>query len=113
MELRPGEDGQKLAWDLQEESMVNIIAEARRICEEHNRNFTARDVLVWDNQENIKARQKAEAEAEARRQAEEEKAAEIVLRAQAKREAEVEKAAEKLLAKREAETKKLRKEKTA
>ena len=104
-ELRPDPDGPELGWDLKATSMVNMIAQARDICEEHNRQFSPKDVVVWENQENIEAQKAADAEAKKRQKREEEKAAEILLRAQAKHEAEVEAAAEKLLHKRESQKK--------
>ena len=53
IELRRDPGGPELAWDLKEESMVKMIATAKKICEAHNRKFTPRDVLVWENQENL------------------------------------------------------------
>jgi uncharacterized protein YeaC (DUF1315 family) len=60
MELRQDPDGPKLAWDLKAESMVKMIAQARDICEANNRKFTPRDVLVWEDQENLDAQKKIE-----------------------------------------------------
>lgn len=60
MELRQDPGGPKLGWDLSANSMVEMIGKARAICEEHNRKFTAKDVLVWDNQENLAAKKKSE-----------------------------------------------------
>lgn len=58
MELRRDPGGPELAWDLQAESMVKMIAKAREVCEEHNRKFTPRDVLVWQNQRTRDDREK-------------------------------------------------------
>lgn len=60
MELRQDPGGPKLAWDLKEESMVKMIAKAREICQANNRRFSARDVVVWENQENLDAQKKSE-----------------------------------------------------
>jgi hypothetical protein len=60
MELRRDPNGPELAWDLKAESMVKMIAQAREICEAHNRKFTPRDVLVWESPENLAKEKKAE-----------------------------------------------------
>lgn len=60
MELRQDPGGPELGWDLSANTMVELIGKARAICEQHDRKFSARDVLVWDNQENLAAKKKSE-----------------------------------------------------